>query len=888
MTTNKYLSFAAPYTAKTFNAKDNLIFGQNGVVSGGTVTQSGSVATIAAPFTFVQNGLIVNIPDVPLSVTISSGLSAPYFIAVSVSSGIQNTAEVISPVIIKRPQDITSNVVLVAEWDGFEWKNLPKLQISERIKYVANQNVNTGFTGVSSGCNITEDSSNFYVAGGTVIGKDGVSSTKTVVTPIAKGLAPAVVSQAYDRIDAIVFRKPADNTLRTGLIKSVTGPSFVGLTGTVVEAPTAFGSAAVTLVKTKGIRGTGYTVTCYLEGTALKARVVDDTLTLVSSFTVVTGVIDYNFVGDFDNYLNFIYTSSATSQTALNYIRTDVNGVVQTGPAVLYASPNLLYQPDLVCVGNAASFHLHMAVSRQKTGSVREIGYLRLAADGITLDTPYVTWLDLSANLEQPSLAKDDDDLTVFLGYGNADTGRVYLQSYDTGSVTSSTPPTAMSGAVELQLDVYNTAMSSLMPTTGALNVRVIHTDNKETFVTWTHPLPTPGQYGIAVYNSRFKGLFGHSALMYDSTVMTDYSADVDGMNNLYVAVINAAGTQVIKNVYDLESAKRVGTQDVVRTSTGIASVGLHFCPRGELLLTTGEAASGSWTKMTAAVKTTLRTQKLCPTDVYLGYYRVSDTLLAVSDNIIGEDPSVKRLYDFRNMFGASATIAWGVTITNTLTVSDLVVRFLDRQSTYTVPGFTEVIPGNYVLYTEIPDADTNTTLSTFLEPFGAGILDRVGKTAIPLFWNIGGRLYSNFSPFSFGEGESGNIGSAVSDQLIAWLGSGSDTPDPEDHAYSSTYYIAQDDSHNTAIGKLDTAVGSWFWGILPLTSGTKSVSVVFGSPKASASFVVAGQFQNLTDAAPMYQPWMTTAKSVNGFTVSWQAALDSGNYNFEYFLHGL
>ena len=895
MTTNKYMGFAAPYRSKTFNDKENLVFGQSGVVSGGAVTQSGLVATIAAPFTFIQKGLIVTIPDVSLSLTVPSALAAPYFIAVSVSSSIQNTAEVITPILIKRPQDMNANVVLVAEWDGVEWRNLPKLQIAERVAAVNNQNLFTGFTGVCAGMNITQDSTHFYVASGSLIGRDGMGTTKVSDTTLFKTAAPATVSQAYDRIDPIIFRKPTDSPYRIGTIKKIVGPSFVGLTGTYAEAFTSFGAATVSNLKTDDVPGSTDSVTTYLEGTTLKAKVFNDTLTEVSSFTVAIGVIDYQFVGDFDGYLNFVYTSTGTSQTALNYIKISTAGVTSIGPSVLYSSPNLLYTPEIVCSGNPTSYQFHIAVCKAKLGTAREIGYVRLASDGVTLNTNYTTWLDLSANLQQPSLAKDDDDSLLFLGFNNVDTGRAYLQTFDAGTPTSSTPPTSVGSAVELQLEVYNTASTSLMPTTGAKGVRIIRTDNKETFVTWMHPLPTSGQYGVAVYNYRYKSLFGYKALMFDSTDVISFSSKIDGMNNLYVVTANAAGTSVVKNVYDLETATRVGTQDAVYTSTGIGSVSTHFCPRGDLFVAAGKTSSAAWSRMTAGVKTTLRDQELCPTDTYLGYYRISDGMLAVSDTVVGDHPAVKRLYEFNNLFGAASSVAWAVSVANTLVTSNIIIRFLNRQSTYTVTAINTVVPNNYVIYTEVPDADATATLTTYLEPFGAGILDRVGKSAVPLFWNIGGVLYSNFSPFSFKAGESGQIGGTISDQLIAWLGCGVENPDATNHGYSSTFYVLQNDSINTAIGKLDTAIDGvqtalnvYNYSILPLTVSTSSIAVTFGAPKASASFVLVGNFSNITDADPMYQPHMITGKTINGFTVSWQAELDTGNYQFEYFIHGV
>lgn len=73
--------------------------------------------------------------------------------------------------------------------------------------------------------------------------------------------------------------------------------------------------------------------------------------------------------------------------------------------------------------------------------------------------------------------------------------------------------------------------------------------------------------------------------------------------------------------------------------------------------------------------------------------------------------------------------------------------------------------------------------------------------------------------------------------------------------------------------------------------SGTQACSlndtsraVTFSSAMDSANYVVsAAFFVNTTDASPIYQPVVVTAKSTTGITVSWNAALDSANYVLHY-----
>jgi hypothetical protein len=293
-------------------------------------------------------------------------------------------------------------------------------------------------------------------------------------------------------------------------------------------------------------------------------------------------------------------------------------------------------------------------------------------------------------------------------------------------------------------------------------------------------------------------------------------------------------------------------------------------------------------------VATTLQKQLITPSDVNLAYYRASDGALAVADTSLGDSTVVRRLYEFIHVFCATGSISWG-TPTNTLITSAITIQFLSRESTYTVSatgGGGVVIPSGYAWYVTIPDADKPATLTGHTTKIGTGFLDRAGKLEFPLFWNLGGTLYSSFAPFNFGEGGSGSVGGVLSDEMIEWLGSGSAIPDPTNHGYTSTNFILQSDDLPTAIGKLDAAIadGDTFAAkfndaLIPLTLGNTSVVVTFGTPRGAATYRLFAQLENTTDATPMIQPVEITAKATTGFTVSWPAPLDSGNYILDYLL---
>lgn len=805
MTTRKFVRFGAPYRSKTFNDTHNFMVGANGVLNGGEVTTSGPVVTIQ-PVTFVQQGLIVDV-NTPISITLPlSGLEAPYYIAVSVSTSVENLAEAITPVFIKRPSEAAENVCLIAEWDGQEWRNLPKLQAEQIIKDEQKRSVAEGIIGIGGGMEATQDGSNIYIAPGNLVAKDGTYASKKEIVSLPK-LGMPITGQ--DRVDNVVFRKPNDSEFRIGTTQYVTGPSYhntnpIGLSAlTNVDASTGLGMKQ--LLK----KSTGEIVLTYIDGTNLMMCVFAADLTTITllPLIVATNVESYDACLNAGGSVDFTYVKSSVT---LFYQRMALNGSVLYTESAIHNAVVALHTPKIICVGNAVNSFLHIAVCKNTGGSSHEIGYIRLNnSNGI--DTQYVSWVNLTANLRGPYLEKDDEDMELYLGFDNADTGRAYFRVYDAGTATASTPPQIIGSPVELQNEVYNMNTLAVASTTGAIEVKIKRTANKETYVFWKHFLGA-GQYAIAVWNSKFKANLGYKAYIERAEVVTAYDVDIDGMNRAYYAVVTqAAPTVISKYVLRLLDLQELQAPQNVVVGATFSRVTMTFHTLGDLFYFFTTPTQTRAISSTAYIKVSLRDQELTDTDLYLAHYRASDSMLASSGLAMEEAGVFKRLYEYFNCFlGASGKVSWNITGVNTLTFSsDVVVRFFNRVSTYTIPAGNVVIPANHVCYVTIPDDDVNTSLTVDVVQFGDGILDREGRKDFPIFWNIGGNLYMRFAPYRLASsGESGDIGEGVSDELLAWLGASSVNPDPSNHGYGSTSYILESDSHNTAIGKLDNASG--------------------------------------------------------------------------------
>lgn len=71
------------------------------------------------------------------------------------------------------------------------------------------------------------------------------------------------------------------------------------------------------------------------------------------------------------------------------------------------------------------------------------------------------------------------------------------------------------------------------------------------------------------------------------------------------------------------------------------------------------------------------------------------------------------------------------------------------------------------------------------------------------------------------------------------------------------------------------------------ITIGATSLTVIFSTPVLSASYNPVFNFVNTIDASPGFQSHTITNRTVNGFTVKWNAPMDTGNYKGGYIVPG-
>lgn len=71
--------------------------------------------------------------------------------------------------------------------------------------------------------------------------------------------------------------------------------------------------------------------------------------------------------------------------------------------------------------------------------------------------------------------------------------------------------------------------------------------------------------------------------------------------------------------------------------------------------------------------------------------------------------------------------------------------------------------------------------------------------------------------------------------------------------------------------------------GSSPIDTASATWTVAFTSAVADTDYALAISVHNLTDASPIFLIPIVTAKTVNGFTVTFNAPTDTANYVLEY-----
>jgi len=208
VTVTKINGFRAPYRSTTFQKQADTLAQANGLIKmTGIVYESGSDVMVP-PYAFIQNGLIVESDT--QKVVAKPSMEAPYYLTVSAPTS--NPVDDLSYQFAKAPTDISSNEVVVAAYDGQEWRMFPFVSLKGIYDQIKQDRLDFGSVGPINGLYTTENGSDYETSGGTLIDPAGEVKVLT-----ESRLFPQVGDDPdWSRVDRIVYRRALDAEKRIG------------------------------------------------------------------------------------------------------------------------------------------------------------------------------------------------------------------------------------------------------------------------------------------------------------------------------------------------------------------------------------------------------------------------------------------------------------------------------------------------------------------------------------------------------------------------------------------------------------------------------------------------------------------------------------------------
>lgn len=486
----------SPYRSDTFNRNNNLIFGRNGVFTLGSVVNSG-LNVLIGDIKFIQNGIIISKIG-STSVTFPTDLAAPFYLTASVPDSRQ--LDNISWSFVRRPRDMGTNTVLLAEWDGYEWRPLPDINVNGLIKHRLSEAIAYKNVGFNSGFRFSPDSifSKYSILKGQVTDKTGLLvEKKESITFDALD-----ADTEYDRIDAIVWRRWMDADNRIGHLILRPGQTYSG-SNIVQNHKTSIGSSSNVNSKPVVLNPSDNTlivlwVEHYGNNGILKFTKYgeDRTTEVVAPLMVGTGITDFDAVIDAYDKIMIVYIKDD------NLYRTaiDTSGVVLIGAAEIDGLINPVSAP-VVKVDVLGYFYVMFLY--ELSPSVRTPYFLQMNNGG-TVSIPKKQIINSSSNYSKVHFDINADS-ECHVAYTNSTANTIEYQVLDEVG-------TALTG----RLTVSDATRYGLVTISGSSrNPIVTVAENNEIFISFEQNKGV-GYYGLAVYSPGYTAKFGYKALLKD------------------------------------------------------------------------------------------------------------------------------------------------------------------------------------------------------------------------------------------------------------------------------------------------------------------------------------------------------------------------------------
>lgn len=445
MAIDKINGFKAPYRSSTFQKQANSLVQQNGVVTmDGQVSESGGDITVP-PFSFIQNGLIVKKDNIQ----IISAPSTPSPFYLTVTAATPANLDDLSFQFSKSPDDISDNEVVIAEYDGEEWRTLPFLSIKGIYDDVKTSYADFDLIGPFSGLITSYNSPNFENSPGVIVDKTGARKklTETVLFPEI-GNDPEAT---WGRVDRVLYRRPIDDPKRIGVRKLITGgtydsggPSkkpdveiFTNATGPKNVVKSLIDSNNEAIVLSSVGYGTSFGVNFKKYNDSRASQIVSE-FSLTESLTVPV----FDAVIDDDDNFHIIYINGENLEyQGFDSIGTTIGpAVVLDNSAKLKDNPKITIDPD--------NNNLFVVYEREEGISNLQIQFIKLTLLGSLVTGP-VNLTGSISNLKNPSISVNND-LWVYVAWDEPSLGKVFYQDFDDiGVPLNGSTPILVSGATD-------------------------------------------------------------------------------------------------------------------------------------------------------------------------------------------------------------------------------------------------------------------------------------------------------------------------------------------------------------------------------------------------------------------------------------------------------
>ena len=448
----------------------------------GEITQVATTITIP-PFTVIQNGLIYT-KDI-LTSKASPEMRAPYYLAVS-SPTATNTDNLIFT-FAQRPDDITSDYVLIGTYDGDGWRIPELVSIEGIIDERRLQNIVAGNTGAYNGLKTTVVSGNYVTSPGDLIDKRGErqSFVTALTNPVIEGDAD------WQRVDRMLFRRPEDWPHRVGTIKFVLGGTYAKIPAHLHDKTLFTGSnTAYSRIVTASdntafvfctVGGSGsYTLKC--------SKLASDKSSppILSDVAIIAGLTDPRFdvVIDMNDLIHVVYAD--TGDIKYQRINSDIS---LEGTSFTVDAQSASCNPRCKLDPNHISLYIIYeamdGIYSQLYATSRNVedGGQALSVRKIT-EYPGTS----ASNKINPDLAFDND-FNLHLVWENSTATTIEYQRYDSYLVALDSSPSIVSA---LTTHGVGTLIN------GANKPRIQVSDDMEPFIAFRQN--ASGSYGVAIW----------------------------------------------------------------------------------------------------------------------------------------------------------------------------------------------------------------------------------------------------------------------------------------------------------------------------------------------------------------------------------------------------